>query len=144
MYRRKNSPFQQVAPEPESRYRIGQYDSERELESSLPYGIQNVLEGGSARMPRSKSRMSRITFQSLCPSKRETILLNLESDFEYRPDHYEEVTCAHSSTAHHDYQTHNNKILLPVNTHSCLYENIEESLEVYFFFFFFNFNAGLQ
>lgn len=68
-------------------------------------------------MPRSKNRMSRITFQSLCPSKRETILLNLESDYEYRPDHYEEVTCAqaHSSTAHHDYLTHNNKILLPVN-----------------------------
>lgn len=112
---RGNSPFQRLAAEPDPRYEFGQYDSERELESSLPYGIQNVLEGGSARIARSKNRMSRITFQSLCPSKRETILLNMESDYEYRPDHYEEVTCAHPFTTHHDYKTHNNKIMLPVN-----------------------------
>lgn len=112
---RKSSPFQQFGVEPEPHYDIGQYDSERELESSLPYGIQNVLEGGSARLPRSKNRMSRITFQSLCPSKRETVLLNLESDYEYRPDHYEEVTCAHPLTSHHDFKSHNNKMMLPVN-----------------------------
>lgn len=112
---RKSSPFDRFDAEPDSRYEMGQYDSERELESSLPYGIQNVLEGGSARLPRSKNRVSRISFQSLCPSKRETVLLNLESDYEYRPDHYEEVTCAHSLITHHDFKSHNNKIMLPVD-----------------------------
>lgn len=31
----------------------------------------------------------------MCLSKRETVFLNLDPDFEYRPDHYEEVKCAH-------------------------------------------------
>lgn len=35
-----------------------------------------------------------MSFQSLCPSKRETIYLNLDLEYEYRPDHYEEVVCA--------------------------------------------------
>lgn len=34
------------------------------------------------------------TFQSLCPSKRETVFLNLDPEYEYRPDYYEEVRCA--------------------------------------------------
>lgn len=29
----------------------------------------------------------------MCPSKRETVFLNLDPEYEYRPDHYEEVLC---------------------------------------------------
>lgn len=57
---RKPFSFQQPYAESDSNYDLGHYDSEKELESSLPYGIQNVLEGGSARMPRSKNRLARV------------------------------------------------------------------------------------
>lgn len=33
------------------------YDSAKELEQGLPYGIQNVFDGTSARTPRSKSHL---------------------------------------------------------------------------------------
>lgn len=113
---------------------MGHYDSERELESSQPYGIQNVLEGQNARLPRSKNHLAKvgirpfnslrviffliyvqfqITFQSLCPSKRETVFLNLESEYEYRPDHYEEVTCAQPFLSHHEFKN-TARAILPV------------------------------
>lgn len=88
------------------------YDADRELESSLPYGIQNVLEGQSVRLPRSKGH-NRVTFQSLCPSRREMVMLNGDSEFEYRPDHYEEVTCAPSSV--HEFKLNNNELSMPVS-----------------------------
>lgn len=43
----------------------GQYDSEKELESSQPYGIQNVLEGQNARLPRSKNHLAKVWFTEL-------------------------------------------------------------------------------
>lgn len=43
-----------------------------------------------------------MSFQSLCPSKRETIYLNLDLEYEYRPDHYEEVVCAGRSVIEED------------------------------------------
>lgn len=49
------------------------------------------------------------TYQSLCPSKRETVFLNLDPDYEYRPDYYEEVQCAHRPI------TTDNRIQSPVN-----------------------------
>lgn len=45
---------------------------------------------------------SQMSFQSLCPSKRETIFLNLDLEYEYRPDHYEEVICAGRSIVEED------------------------------------------
>lgn len=93
-------------------YEGDHYDGARELESTLPYGIQNVLEGQSIRMARSKGH-SRVTFQSLCPSKREMVMLNVESEYEYRPDHYEEVTCAHSTA--HEFRPSANELVTPVS-----------------------------
>lgn len=43
-----------------------------------------------------------MSFQSLCPSKRETIFINLDLEYEYRPDHYEEVVCAGRSIVEDD------------------------------------------
>jgi hypothetical protein len=34
-------------------------------------------------------------FLSLCPSRRQTVYLNANDDYEYRPDHYDEVRCTH-------------------------------------------------
>lgn len=97
-----------------------QQDSDIQVESSLPYGVQNVyaVSGRLARsrnnrhkvsFPRKNSRAKRSisnqlsifdniqsTFQSLCLTKRETVYLNLDPDFEYRPDYYEEVRCANA------------------------------------------------
>lgn len=101
-------PFVDAEPEEESSH----YDADRELESSLPYGIQNVLEGESIRLPRSKGH-NRVTFQSLCPSRREMVMLNADTEYEYRPDHYEEVTCVKSYA--HEFKINNNELTLPVS-----------------------------
>ncbi|XP_031627791.1 uncharacterized protein LOC116343717 [Contarinia nasturtii] len=71
------------------------YENDREIESSIPYGVQNVYDTSAGRLTRSKNH-HKSTFQSLCPIKRETILLNMDIDFEYRPDYYEEVRCANA------------------------------------------------
>lgn len=47
-----------VAPFPDSNYDYD-YSSERDLDSTLPYGIQNVLPD-PARLPRSKTRITRV------------------------------------------------------------------------------------
>ncbi|XP_016985971.1 uncharacterized protein LOC108049341 [Drosophila rhopaloa] len=78
----------------------GQDEDADELSFLLPYGIQNV------RKRRVRSVMPPVpflgpnpnsdgvvTYQSLCPTNRVTV--KLESG-DYRPNHYVEVTCAHS------------------------------------------------
>lgn len=115
MKNRKNSnpqspPMRPFIDEPEEE--SSRYDADRELESSLPYGIQNVLEGESIRLPRSRGH-NRVTFQSLCPSRREMVMLNADTEYEYRPDHYEEVTCARSTA--HEFKLNNNELTLPVS-----------------------------
>lgn len=37
-------------------------------------------------------------------------MLNSDREFEYRPDHYEEVTCNHGYTNHLDYKLQKNKV----------------------------------
>lgn len=66
------------------------YDAETELSPKLPYGIQNARDG--SKFPRN-TKMKALEFQSLCPSRRTHIILNKDSDYEYRPETYEEVTC---------------------------------------------------
>lgn len=51
------------------------------------------------------------SFQSLCPSRRTLVYLNGENGYEYKPDHYEEVTCQHPFTSFRDYRVHRNKVI---------------------------------
>lgn len=55
------------------------------------------------------------TFQSLCPSKRETVFLNLDPEYEYRPDYYEEIRCVHG-IVHSE-----NKIQAAVSGYFCVF-----------------------
>ncbi|XP_055690756.1 uncharacterized protein LOC129794143 isoform X2 [Lutzomyia longipalpis] len=91
-----------------------EYDTDPELQSSLPYGIQNVrrnVEMLPSRSIRTKPKITRTSFQSLCPSRRTLVYLNSEAgNYEYKPDHYEEVTCQHPFTSFRDYRVHRNKI----------------------------------
>ncbi|GAB0092144.1 hypothetical protein DMENIID0001_071170 [Sergentomyia squamirostris] len=89
-------------------------DSDPELQSNLPYGIQNVrrnVELLPSRSIRTKGKITRTSFQSLCPSRRSLVYLNGDGgNYEYKPDHYEEVTCMHPFTSFRDYRVHRNKI----------------------------------
>uniref|UniRef100_A0A1B0DFI0 Uncharacterized protein n=1 Tax=Phlebotomus papatasi TaxID=29031 RepID=A0A1B0DFI0_PHLPP len=133
-----------------------EYDMDPELQSNLPYGIQNVrrnVEMMPSRSIRTKGKITRTmakkpanktlrqeldsisdirhkgmeakckvcgewtkfrdietSFQSLCPSRRTLVYLNGENGYEYKPDHYEEVTCQHPFTSFRDYRVHRNKI----------------------------------
>ncbi|XP_017078574.1 uncharacterized protein LOC108112798 [Drosophila eugracilis] len=99
----------------------GQVEDADELSSNLPYGIQNV------RKRRVRSVMPPVpfmgpnpttdgvvTYQSLCPTNRVTV--KLESG-DYRPNHYVEVTCAHtyspqpSRTHNYEYGYRGNELL---------------------------------
>ncbi|XP_039483243.1 myb-like protein AA isoform X1 [Drosophila santomea] len=78
----------------------GQEEDVDELSSQLPYGIQNVRKRRvRSVMPPvpflgpNPSTDGVVTYQSLCPTNRVTV--KLESG-DYRPNHYVEVTCAHS------------------------------------------------
>ncbi|XP_017125507.1 myb-like protein AA [Drosophila elegans] len=78
----------------------GQDEEADELSSNLPYGIQNVRKRRvRSVMPPvpflgpNPSSDGVVTYQSLCPTNRVTV--KLESG-DYRPNHYVEVTCAHS------------------------------------------------
>ncbi|EDX07607.1 GD11335 [Drosophila simulans] len=78
----------------------GQEEDADELSSQLPYGIQNVRKRRvRSVMPPvpflgpNPSTDGVVTYQSLCPTNRVTV--KLESG-DYRPNHYVEVTCAHS------------------------------------------------
>lgn len=86
----------------------------------MPFGVQNVRSILPARPTRTRpttAAPSRVTFQSLCPSRRETVFLNLEqSDYEYRPNHYDEVYCVHPYTGHHAYIPQSNKVEEGVRT----------------------------
>ncbi|XP_055715191.1 uncharacterized protein LOC129809409 isoform X1 [Phlebotomus papatasi] len=89
-----------------------EYDMDPELQSNLPYGIQNVrrnVEMMPSRSIRTKGKITRTSFQSLCPSRRTLVYLNGENGYEYKPDHYEEVTCQHPFTSFRDYRVHRNK-----------------------------------
>lgn len=100
----------------------------------MPFGVQNVrsalvpVRSTRSRYPAHHSANaaaivgspSRITFQSLCPSRRETVFLNLQqSDYEYRPNHYDEVYCTHPYTSHHTYSPQANKVEDSVRIPSC-------------------------
>ncbi|XP_067634377.1 uncharacterized protein [Eurosta solidaginis] len=66
-----------------------------ELDMDLPYGIQNVRK----RHSRHGLDFTRsIIYQSLCPTKRTSIPLET-SRYEYRPNQYIEVTCAHQKNS---------------------------------------------
>lgn len=96
-------------------------DANKELEN-MPFGVQNVRSALPVRPTRSRvpgshqslnaaGSPSRITFQSLCPSRRETVFLNLQqSDYEYRPNHYDEVYCTHPFSNHRTYMPQANKV----------------------------------
>lgn len=104
-------------------------DANRELEN-MPFGVQNARSVLPARPTRNRPSSSpsssssaagvqflttppssRITFQSLCPTRRETVFLNLDqSDFEYRPNHYDEVYCVHPYSNHRTYVPLSNKV----------------------------------
>ncbi|XP_070069785.1 ecdysone-induced protein 74EF isoform X2 [Drosophila takahashii] len=78
----------------------GQVEDADELSANLPYGIQNVRKRRvRSVMPSvpflgpNPSADGVVTYQSLCPTNRVTV--KLESG-DYRPNHYVEVTCAHS------------------------------------------------
>ncbi|XP_043644323.1 myb-like protein AA isoform X2 [Drosophila teissieri] len=78
----------------------GQEEDADELSAQLPYGIQNVRKRRvRSVMPPvpflgpNPSTDGVVTYQSLCPTNRVTV--KLESG-DYRPNHYVEVTCAHS------------------------------------------------
>lgn len=81
-------------------------DRDPELESSLPYGIQNVRDLST----RSHSGSHKTTFQSLCPAVRERVDLNMDGEYEYRPAHYEKVTCMHPYSSVLSTTNRNNKI----------------------------------
>ncbi|XP_059613883.1 uncharacterized protein LOC132260005 isoform X2 [Phlebotomus argentipes] len=89
-------------------------DMDPELQSSQPYGIQNVRRNAEtlpSRSIRTKGKITRTSFQSLCPSTRSLVYLKDEAgNYEYKPDHYEEVTCEHPFTSFRDYRVHRNKI----------------------------------
>lgn len=110
--------------------------NEKEFDDSMPYGIQNVRDVKEVQTRRTKlsskgkvsdfffnfkisfqfhlnnlsfsTQLTQLTFQSLCPAQRHTVHLNRDSVYEYRPDHYEEVSCL--SPYHHDLKNHRNKV----------------------------------
>lgn len=98
-----------------------EYDSDanKELEN-MPFGVQNARSVLPARPTRNRpatAAPARVTFQSLCPSRRETVFLNLDkTDYEYRPNHYDEVYCVHPYTGHHTYIPQSNKVEEGVRT----------------------------
>ncbi|CAD7091788.1 unnamed protein product [Hermetia illucens] len=107
----RNRIQQPIIVQPDEGITFEEYLTNPEFDSSLPYGIQNVRDV-SSRSSHLKPvpRKLKTTFQSLCPSKRSHVYLNLESDYEYRPDHYEEVECLHAYTSAMDYNSVNNKV----------------------------------
>ncbi|XP_017049560.1 type-2 histone deacetylase 1 [Drosophila ficusphila] len=78
----------------------GQDEDADELSSNLPYGIQNVRKRRvrsvmppAPYMGPNPGSDGVVTYQSLCPTNRVTVKLD---SGDYRPNHYVEVTCAHS------------------------------------------------
>lgn len=56
------------------------------------YEPEGELQFGGSKFARHPS-MEPPVFQSLCPTKRTDVFLNVDSDYEYRPSSYVEVKC---------------------------------------------------
>ncbi|XP_037941087.1 serine-rich adhesin for platelets [Teleopsis dalmanni] len=89
---------------------VSEYEpNENELEVDLPYGIQNVRKRRIRGSPSYEHRGKGITYQSLCPTKRISIPLETLG-YEYRPNHYIEVTCAHNYSPVYNHDFNKNRI----------------------------------
>ncbi|XP_037821684.1 uncharacterized protein LOC119610506 [Lucilia sericata] len=75
--------------------------------NNLIHHIENIKSSKIRRS--SEYRNKNISYQSLCPTKRKSVLLET-IEYEYRPNHYIEVSCAHSYVPSHANIDDKNKI----------------------------------